>query len=126
MTTCLLLEGGEGGLKDFGSDVGVNGDFHGGGLDEHLVVLVTGPAARVLLVLVGRAAAVVKDGDHGGAGGLVHGHVEGGGTRAEGGGADRREGSRRGDEGGESEDLCHGFKLLDLTRVLPLSAPPEK
>ena len=56
---------------------------------------------------MGGAAAVAEDGDHGGAAGLVHGHVEGGGAGAhalEGG----DQGGRGGDEGGEGDGAHSG------------------
>ena len=96
----------------------VNGDLAGANLDAHLVILGARQPASVLLVLVGRAAAVVEDGDDGRAGALVHSHVKAGGTGAERGGG-RREGRGGGDKRGEGKDLGrHGEQRMTPVGVV--------
>ena len=116
---CLLLEGGEG-VTEHG--VGVRaGDLHRLHLDALLVLHRVGLGAGVLGVLVGGAAAVIEHGDHGGTAGLVHGHVQGGGTSAHA-GEGRGEGGGGGNEGGEGNSahlvLLEGagvYVFIDLT-----------
>jgi hypothetical protein len=110
-TSCLLLEGGEG-VAEHGLGVGA-GDLDRLHLDALLVLHAVGLGALVLGVLVGSAAAVIEHGDHGGAAGLVHSHVEGGGAGAharEGGG----EGGGGGDERGEGNS-AH-WRIVSLFR----------
>ena len=73
-------------LEELGGLALRDGHLVGADDNAHFIILGVGLLAAVLLVVVGSAATVVKDGDGGGACGLVH--AGRGGVRAEEGGSD--------------------------------------